>query len=272
MIESGEVAGAGSLCVLAHLQRKDLDFAKFPVNKVCSKHADPKDPTEVHVLRSRAETQKACAGSVTTSSGILEMIPTDRTLMYKFVCNDSCMTCDELDKVPEKARDMDLVLTILTCDNNGTLVPIARKSVHVWIKATINQRDLVKKTRRLEKGGGLQAAKKAKRTRNATEDREAEIKTFMKKFKKLQNEHPSLKTELTFLNENPGKVTKKPGKVTKKPKALRSSKPKPSPILKKPAASNSANAWKTIPDPPLLQPINPQDSVDHFVQVYHGVM
>ena len=157
------------------LMRRHPLHQKYPINKVCSIHRS--NGNNDNVIQPAPGTKGE--DFFYTKEGLHKSIifRTQRpdkdgniSLQMKLIsmCNDSCnFHTENYQKLidisgKEKSRDTSLIIT-LEARKHEELVPIARNSINMWIKASICPRDLEKKERRLPKGGAAQPTRYKKR-------------------------------------------------------------------------------------------------------------
>ena len=149
--------------VRAILIRRNPVYRMYTVDQVCEKHREkmcsPAD--RVHVLQAapgspdwyyddEGPRKSLCFEIGIPNSGFLAT-----TIGLKCVCNDTCVTTmDPSFTATEASRDLMLVLTL---ESKTFKMVVARRSLMVWPKAAICDRDMRKLQRRKAKGGAAVA-------------------------------------------------------------------------------------------------------------------
>jgi hypothetical protein len=161
------------------LVRDHYGFSHIPVDQVCKKHqGQGDDELKNHVLRFpedykdyRANYVEGCRPSVVFEVPPPEDGKIEVTLPVYFICNDSCVTSQQMvsesKSMTHKARDLRLVCTLEIRRNFGDALEIVqRNSMLLWIKAALYKTDLIREQRRGPQGG---LAQKLKRESNEPE-------------------------------------------------------------------------------------------------------
>ena len=149
--------------VRAILIRQNPVYRMYTVDQVCEKHREKmcSSADRVHVLQAapgspdwyyddEGPRKSLCFEIGIPNSGFLAT-----TIGLKCVCNDTCVTTmDPSFTATEASRDLMLVLTL---ESKTFRMVVARRSLMVWPKAAICDRDMRKLQRRKAKGGAAVA-------------------------------------------------------------------------------------------------------------------
>ena len=148
-------------CVRATLIRKHVEHQHHAIDQVCDKHIHCTTlELKEHVLQTNTSPEYCYYDDTNPRKSIcFRLYPENKksngsfTISLKFVCSSTCSLTKYQSFMPEKAREMYLVLTL---ENEYTNRIVARRNLTVWPKAAINLRDLNKLTRMEPKGAAAQ--------------------------------------------------------------------------------------------------------------------
>ena len=137
------------------LVRANAEFRHIPVSFVCEKHISEAGVAGRHFVLQAApdilnRVSYSIAGarpSVIYDLGYPDAIGEMQTKVnFRSICHDCCATADELlIQARERARDLLLLLTLRSAESG---VLIARRTIPLWIKASIRRADLIRTERR----------------------------------------------------------------------------------------------------------------------------
>ena len=153
-------------CVRATLIRKHVEFQRHAIDQICAKHIHCTIPElQEHMLQTNTSPEYCYYDDTNPRKSIcFKLYPENEesngshTISLKFICSSTCSVTKDQLYMPERGREMYLVLTL---ENEYTNQVVARRSITVWPKAAINLRDLNKLTRMEPKGAAAQILRKS---------------------------------------------------------------------------------------------------------------
>ena len=153
------------------LIRRNSMYRHIPVDTICNKHADTNDPEDkgkvIQLVSGNCDTHWYSDGPrrslcITYNKSNTEEI--DLKIGIKIICSDTCQNSSKHKINREGARDLLLTLTLESKESEKEINIKARRSISIWPKAKISDRELLKEVRRTQKGRktGQQKVKKIK--------------------------------------------------------------------------------------------------------------
>ena len=151
-------------CVRATLVRKHVQYQHHAIDQICAKHIHCTIPElQDHMLQTNTSPEYCYYDDTNPRKSIcFNLYPENKEsngsyiISLKFICSSTCSVTKNQIYMPERGREMYLVLTL---ENEYTNQVVARRSITVWPKAAMSLRDLNKLTRMEPKGAAAQILK-----------------------------------------------------------------------------------------------------------------
>lgn len=191
--------------LMMYLRRTNRLFSHVPIDSVCPAHQHGTFFNPIHPLseedRFTTVSTDECGTAQLYNLGKYSGPGLRVPLNLCFPCEDSCVRASSRKDIRnknaiEKARDSELVVKLVKIHHDGSTEFIVTTCLPVWIKASINPRDLNKAKRREPKGAAAQMAAQKRKVEEQQEIEKKKIRqeiiddtTFIKRLKKNMKEN-----------------------------------------------------------------------------------